>query len=232
MQQSMPDTATPYHSAESAVQHSPTASVSSRIRVCCSILQDDAERAAAALAAASASSSDAFASTNSTTSPGAATAPVGPASHKHGSLPQVRAGSMSKTAQTPGSSSSNNKAGARRSLEWSQVAADDSALQSAASASSTAAAKQLQLAHLPSAVSACYDDALSKFCSTGAVQGTHHQQQHQREQHHRKVVWQQEFVPEAPATHAAGAAQTAASSAKGSTGTHSGSTAYHSAGSR
>jgi hypothetical protein len=85
--------------------------------------------------------------------------------------------------------------------------------------------KQLQQQHvaLPSAVSECYADALSKFCAPDTAPGTDQHQIRHDQQH--KVVWQQELTPEAPMVHAAAAAQ-------GSTSKHSSSTAYHTAGSQ
>jgi hypothetical protein len=210
MQQTMPGTATAYHSAESAAEPS-FAATSSSNKASCSTLQD----AAAALAAAPASPSGAASSPE-------AAARIGSAESTLESVQQPIAGTINQTAQAPGSSSS--KVGIRRSLDWSPVVAGDSALQPAETLSRKVAGRQLQqqveLARLPSAALACYSDALSRFCSPAAAQGAHHQQQ----QPH-KIVWRQELIPEAPAA-------CTSSSGKGSASTHSCSTTYHSAGSQ
>jgi hypothetical protein len=85
--------------------------------------------------------------------------------------------------------------------------------------------QQLQLASRPSAVSVCYDSALSRFSAANAVQVA----DHHHHQQHKKLVWQQELVP---AGAPAGQAAAAASTATGSASTHSGSTVYHSASSQ
>jgi hypothetical protein len=222
-------TSSVYHSVESAVELAAASAGSSHGRLSRGELQHAAERVAAARAAAPASPVDIPSDSSSSRmvphdAASSSSAEVYTASSSNTPFAVERCGCP--TAQTAGSINNRGRTSTRRSLDWSPTAAD--CAPRTASSTLTPAAVQVkpppQQQQQPSAVSECYSDALSKFCSPSAATGAHHHQQ-QRQHESHKATWQRDLTPEEPFVHAAAAAE-------GSTSTQNSTTAYHTAGSQ